>query len=318
MAAPNMTASRLGQANAAGGADALFLKVFAGEVLTAFETKSVTLGRQLVRTITSGKSATFPTTWKAAAAFHTPGSMIIGNAIKHNEKVIAIDGLLVADTFIANIDEAMNHYDVRSIYSGELGKALAVTLDQFTFRELQIGANNTTPTHGAGVGYAGTTLTEDADVTGKMIQTDADDLASYIMDGAKTLDLHDVPDDDRYCILNPTLYWLLLKSDLAVNRDYTDGGSVRTGKLWEIAGVEIVKSNNIPTTDLSGADQHAVNMEKALGYIYHKSAVGTVKLMDVALESEYLITHQGTLMVGKVAAGHGYLRPEAIVALAAE
>jgi hypothetical protein len=318
MAAPNMTPSRLGQVNASGDVDALFLKVFAGEVLTAFETKSVTLDRQLVRTITSGKSATFPTSWKASAAFHTPGNMIVGNAIKHNERAITIDGLLVADTFISSIDEAMNHYDVRSVYSGELGKALAVTLDQFTFRELQIGANVTTPTHGTGAGYAGTVLTEDADVAGKKIQTDADDLASYIMDGASTLDTHDVPDEDRYCILNPMLYWLLIKSDFAVNRDYSDGGSVRTGKIWEIAGVEIVKSNNIPTENLSSEAQHAVNMTKALGYIYHKSAVGTVKLMDVALEADYLITYQGTLMVGKVAAGHGYLRPEAIVALAAE
>jgi hypothetical protein len=29
----------------------------------------------------------------------------------HNERVISIDGLLISDAFIANIDEAMNHYD---------------------------------------------------------------------------------------------------------------------------------------------------------------------------------------------------------------
>lgn len=50
-------ASRIGQANKTGDVDALFLKVFAGEVLTAFANRTVTMGRHLVRTIASGKSA---------------------------------------------------------------------------------------------------------------------------------------------------------------------------------------------------------------------------------------------------------------------
>jgi len=36
---------------------ALFLKVFAGEVITQFEAKSLTLDKHTVRTIQSGKSA---------------------------------------------------------------------------------------------------------------------------------------------------------------------------------------------------------------------------------------------------------------------
>jgi hypothetical protein len=38
-----------------------------------------------------------------------------------------------------------------------------------------------------------------------------------------------------------------------------------------------------------------------------------VKLMDLAFESAYDIRRQGTLMVAKYAAGHGVLRPEAVV-----
>lgn len=40
-----------------GGTDLLqmYLKVFAGEVITAFERSSVTLGRHMVRTIESGE-----------------------------------------------------------------------------------------------------------------------------------------------------------------------------------------------------------------------------------------------------------------------
>lgn len=51
------TVSRLGQSKGAGATDALFLKVFAGEVLEAFDTKQQTADKHLVRTIKSGKSA---------------------------------------------------------------------------------------------------------------------------------------------------------------------------------------------------------------------------------------------------------------------
>ena len=65
MAAPDFTASRLGLVNAAGGGtwagdNALFLQVWAGEVLTAFRKATIFEPLHTVRTIASGKSASFP------------------------------------------------------------------------------------------------------------------------------------------------------------------------------------------------------------------------------------------------------------------
>ena len=53
----NASVSHIGQINAAGDLDALWLKVFAGEVLTAFEENNVFLPLTRVRTISNGKSA---------------------------------------------------------------------------------------------------------------------------------------------------------------------------------------------------------------------------------------------------------------------
>lgn len=51
----NASVIRFGADN--GGTDklALFLKVFAGEVMTSFELATVTLDKHIIRTITSGK-----------------------------------------------------------------------------------------------------------------------------------------------------------------------------------------------------------------------------------------------------------------------
>ncbi len=143
---------RLGQIDATGGSyandNALFLKVFSGEVLTSFAQQTVMMGRHMVRTISSGKSAQFPRIGRTSAAYHTPGTEIDGEIIQHNEKIIVIDDLLLASTFIASIDEAKNHYDVRSVYSSEMGIALANQMDKHILQQVLIGANDATPAVG--------------------------------------------------------------------------------------------------------------------------------------------------------------------------
>ena len=68
--------SALGQINGAGDRDALFLKVFSGEILTTFEEMNVMKDLHMVRTIQSGKSAQFPVTGIATAKYHTAGENI--------------------------------------------------------------------------------------------------------------------------------------------------------------------------------------------------------------------------------------------------
>ena len=46
--APVLTMTRTGQANSAGDSSALMLKVYAGEVLTAFEQASVTMDKHVM------------------------------------------------------------------------------------------------------------------------------------------------------------------------------------------------------------------------------------------------------------------------------
>ena len=63
----NATVVRTGQINQAGAVDAIFLKVYGGEVITSFQEKNVAMDKHFVRTITSGKSASFPVFGKKVA-----------------------------------------------------------------------------------------------------------------------------------------------------------------------------------------------------------------------------------------------------------
>jgi hypothetical protein len=113
----NATVSRLGLVNNSGtGVNDLFLKVFSGEVLATFARENQMMGMTTVRTIGSGKSAQFPVTGTIASGYHTIGNEIVGTQVKHNEKIINIDDMLLAHAFLGEIDELKNHYDfVQSI-----------------------------------------------------------------------------------------------------------------------------------------------------------------------------------------------------------
>ena len=299
--------------------------MFSGEVLTAFSENNVfSDALHTVRTISSGKSAQFPVTGTATAAYHTPGNLLTGGAILHNEKVINIDDLLIAQSFVANIDELMNHYDVRAIYASELGKALAKRYDQNVAKTIANASRaSTTLTGGSG----GTVLTlangntASSDVTG-------DELAAAIYDIAQAFDERDIPKTDRFVVLPPAEYYKLPESATrTISTDFNPGGngSFASGTVLQVAGMPVIMSNNISqenkppggsdANELGGSNNtYAGDDSKTIGLVFHKSAVGTVKLLDLQTEmsgSDYGVMYQGTLMVAKYALGHGILRPEA-------
>lgn len=312
----NATAIRLGQVNSGGSDSALFLKLFAGEVLTAFDEACVTQDKHKVRNISSGKSATFPATWKVVARYHTPGNEITGQTSNINERVINIDDLLISDVFIANIDEAKNHFEVRSEYTRQTGLALA---NQWDKNVLQVGCLAAAASATVTGGNGGTSLTS----LTTLYRTSATDLAAGIYSAVQAMDEKDVPmDDKKYCYVRPAQYYLLAQSTALVNRDWAlGGGNVAEGKIIQVAGVPIVKTNHLPITDLSGGSSTGQNntyladFSKVAALVMSDCAVGTVKLLDLAVESEYEVWRQGTLIVSKYAVGTGILRPECAAVL---
>jgi hypothetical protein len=347
MANSDTTASRAGLIEGGSDNSALFLKKFSGEILTTFEEKNIMKPLHTIRTIQNGKSAQFPVTGVATANYHTPGQNIAdsGNSylsdIKKTEKVINIDSVLLASTFLANIDDVMNHYDIRSVYANELGFALANRFDTAVLKTFIAAARssaNLSQTAKTGgqldVSASGGTADSTETVTGAQ-------LIATLFTAAQKLDENDVSEDGRFCVLSPENYYKLITggatnhqitvANSAVNRDIGGEGSIAKGTIPQIAGISILKSNHIPTTDLSstatgdGASANDVFGSNGVGYngdfsdtvgvVAHSSAVGTVKLLDLATESEYQIERQGTLFVAKYAMGHGVLRPESCIEL---
>jgi hypothetical protein len=303
--------SRLGQINESGDPKALFLKVFAGEVLVSFRETNVVLPYVRQRTISSGKSAQFPVIGKNVASYHTPGQQILGGEIPHNEVVITIDDLLISPVFIANIDEAMNHYDVRGEYSSQCGIALANTLDRHL---LQLGVLAARAPARI-MGEPGGSVITDANAG-----TDSNALVADIFAAAQKFDEKDVPENDRVVFLRPAEYYAIAQNTKVLNKDWGGAGVYSDGKVLRIAGMDVVKTNHLPngvvadgTVGAGTGNKYAGDFSTTVALAMQRSALGTVRLMELAMESEYQISRQGTLMVAKYAMGHGILAPQAAV-----
>ena len=302
----DLQVNRLGQIQLAGATDALYMKLFAGEILTTFDRLNVFADKHVVRNISNGKSASFPAIGKIGAKYHVPGTQLVGTPVAHNEKVITIDDLLLTDVMIADIDEAMNHYDVRSEYSHQMGEALALAYDSNVAR---VGILN------ARSGPAVTGMPGGSVINGGVnVRTDGALIKSALFAAAQRFDENDIPSGDRFAFVRPVTYYAAAAVTDLIHKDWGGSGALASGTIESLAGIKIVKTNNLPNTnqasDTAVLPKYRGNYATTAMLIQNRQAVGTVKLMDLSVQTEYQTLFQATAMVARQAVGHGSLRPD--------
>lgn len=299
---------------------ALFLKVFSGEVLTAFTRASKVMNNHMIKTIDSGKSTSFPVMGRGKAHYLPAGSNLddLREAIPHNEVVINIDGLLTSDVLITDIFEAMNHYDVRGEYANQLGEALAIAADGAIVAEIaKLVKANTENITGLGKGIVvEKTITGGAGInyeTGKAV------IDGLLEMKAKWTTQY-VPEEERFAYITPEVESAIITSKDAINRDYGAVASIVDGNIDKLCGFKIIA---VPHLKAGGADKTGMlgtapeghefptDYAGALAVCAHRTAVATVKIKDLQLEHARRPELQADMIIAKNAVGHGGLRPEA-------
>jgi hypothetical protein len=322
-----------------GGSDkrAIFLKQFSGEVLTAFEEKNIAMPLHRVRTISSGKSAQFPSIGTIGAAYHTAGQTILGDSVDHGEVTVTVDDLLVSSAFVPKIDEAMQHYEVRSTYSAEMGNALANAADKNIFSTIYNASKTYQPVGDNGKDQAG--YWADATEGSVAAAAGGQGFVDGLITALQRFDEHNVT-GEKTVVVTPATYYALFgtgsastMTNSAMDRDLGGNGSVAGGNAPTIMGCKILMSNHLPTaaqssplnsvnengsavvTDQTYSGQYSDYEADLKGLIFTKDAAATVKLLDLGVESEYQIERQGTLMVAKYAMGHNVLRGKSAICI---
>jgi hypothetical protein len=332
----NATPSRLGQSAGAGPVDALFQTIFTGEILTAFETMVKFRDTIRTRTVTGQKAAEFAATFKARARYHVPGTEILGQSIQHKNVTVTLDDMLIADTFVAKIDELKNHYDVRGPYATELGNALALFYDRQVMQSILAAARGPA----LFTGDQGGTVLSESDLGTADFVNSASDLFAVLNLAKQRLDEKDVPVDvmQVYAGLKPAQWYLLANSDKNLDKDYGGQGTIGTQGLKTVSDI-IVRKSNAPlfgadvtpyhvTTNSDGLVGHPSDVNalpadyptkyhsdngKTIGAVWTEPAAAMLQLAGLEIESEYDIRRQGTLLVAKMAIGSDKLRTKCAV-----
>lgn len=310
----------------------MFLKVFSGEVLTAYTQKTVTMGRHLVRQIQHGKSASFPVTGRSSAFYLDAGESLDDKRkeIKNTERIINIDGLLTSNVIITDIEDAMNHFEVGSVYSKELGNALAKAIDGAVFAEVANACNLAT-TSNENIEGLGSPVLLDLGVKNTFEQKAAtvrgQEIVAKLAEAQAKFDANSVPEDERYFFCTPETYAAIMLSGSSYLANFSSISNLETGTLTKLCGFEIVKTINLEAGGgtVSGSTQkHAfptnggsrkVVKGKVAGLFFHRDAVGTVQLKQMSIEHARRAEYQADMIVARYSMGHGWLRPEGLGAL---
>jgi hypothetical protein len=302
-----------------------YLKLFSGEVFKAYQTALVAKGTVQNRTLKQGKSLQFIFTGRMTADYHVPGTPILGSGDPPvAEKTIVMDDLLVASAFVYDLDETLAHYSLRGEISKKIGYALAEAYDKKIFRIIAKAAREAHPITAAPGPEPGGSIIK----LGAGNAFSAQHLVDAFFEAAAILDEKNLPREGRTAVLTPRQYYALISQvdTNILNRDFgASQGNLNSGEgLYEIAGISIRKSNNLPfqagnVARVDGENNdYSGDFTNHCGLIYQKDAAAVVEAIGPQVQttgSDVKTLYQGDVIVGRLAMGAGTLNPAAAIEL---
>lgn len=319
---------------------ALGLKLFAGEIMSVFYDMVATEGKVRSITINEGLSAQFPHTGVVQGGFHKPGTPITVNTAKQAERTITIDDIIYGANFFPLEYDLLGHLQLRQEYARGIAQVLAESKDTMNFAEIIKAARSGALI--AGETDGGSQIVSDSFKIGAGGAANEGEVAMAIFQAIfAAVDIFDqkkVPYMSRTLALRPYHYNLLVRSVMEngfslSNSDYMSmRADINNATLPPIGGIQIIKSNRVPSTNLTATgdahsgtpntlarvpvhSNHAVDASKTIGVIWTPECVGNVIRQGLATKMSEELTHLGQLSVSYMLVGGGVLRPESAIEL---
>jgi hypothetical protein len=332
----------------AGAASKMWLPIWSGEVIHAYDEYNSFEPLVMSKTISSGREMQFPVTgtvdlnssWDA-------GEELVGNtnATSGTFKVALDNRPMAAHFEIDNIDLMITQWEFRSELARQAGMTLANTRDKQIYAYLVRASAEPKLTHdprtsltlhegfidGAydnlGLSTAGTT---DRTTAALAYLQDLEDFVVHLQE-------ENIPTEGVYSVVSPRAFQDIRALGVAraaadaVNAQPMFGGVAQAGGLGvpfktglnnltdslEYMGVTIMKSNHILSSDSTEIGEAKYNLNFASSEIkamtWQKSAVAALKLQGLKVDTVDDIRRNTVFTVASMMAGTGVLRPECAV-----
>jgi hypothetical protein len=330
MSADLLALARLGQQKGTGSVDALFLDLGSDELLTAYDKKKILSSTVKSQTIKGGRSMRFLLTGRRKAGYHVPGTPIDGttnNPSDNNSRILYLDGLMVADESIYDLDELKEYPAQRAEIMHQLGEALSDEREARVARILFAAANTTTEplARSINTGRTGDKITLSSGFAAATNEAKGDELYAAIKAMVVAKQKKHIPTSGMSCVVTPDVCGWLQDSKRIINADFNGGsganGTVREVFAGMIYGVPVYWSNFINQsaytlqTGDNANSEYAQDLSKCQALIYHRDAMGVLNLRQPKLQmtasgGDYNVVYQSQLLVASMAIGMGKLSPE--------
>ena len=331
-----------GPSGGAAGANKLWLPLWSGEVINAYDQFNIFENLISSKSLSGGFSYEFPVTGLVSLnASWDAGEELVGGDSSSTTFKVNLDKRPMAAHFETdNVDLLITQWDYRSELARQAGLTLASTRDKQIVSALiaaSVAAPLTSDPRGLGVSNfpAPAVVNTTAGAIGVSVSTCTETVALAILQAVEnylvTMQENDYPVQNVMCAVPPKVFQVIralgiprattafANQPLFTGNDiYGAGSSINTGMnslsdSLDYMGVKIVKTNHIPRATVA-AGQAKYNLTcgtvDIFGIIFQKEAVAGLSLMGMKVDSIQDIRRNTQFTVASMLKGTGILRPE--------
>jgi N4-gp56 family major capsid protein len=294
-------------------------ELWSDEIVAAYE-KSLVLANLVNRMPMTGKKGDtlhIPKPTRGDASAKNAETQVTLIAATESEVVVTVDQHYEYSRLIEDITDVQALASMRQFYTSDAGYALAKQVDTDLF------------TLGKFLGDDAGTGTDW--VHSNSFYMDAStDLTAYALDtvtpsdvfsddgfraAIKQLDDNDVPMDQRYLVVPPSVMQTIRGITRYNSADFVAGQPTVNGQVGTLYGVDIYVSTNCPVIETASANSNSTADIKA-GLLGHRDAMVFAEQMGVRTQTQYKQEYLGDLFTADTLYGVKVLRPESALVLA--
>lgn len=290
-------------------------EIWSDEIIAAYE-KSLVLANLVNRMPMTGKKGDtihIPKPTRGDASAKSASTQVTLIAATESEVQVAIDQHYEYSRLIEDITDVQALSSLRQFYTSDAGYALAkqVDTDLFALAKSFGDSDGADYVHSNSFYMDATT-----DLTAYAVDTVA--AADVFSDDAfreavKELDDNDVPMDQRFLVVPPSVVQTIRGIDRYNSSDFVSGQPVQNGNIGSLYGIDVYVSTNCPVVETAAAN--SAGGELKAGILGHRDAMVFVEQMGVRSQTQYKQEYLGDLFTADTLYGVKVLRPESALTL---
>ncbi len=294
-------------------------EIWSDEIIAAYE-KSLVLANLVNRMPMTGKKGDvlhIPKPTRGDASAKAASTQVTLIAATESEVQVAIDQHYEYSRLIEDITDVQALASLRQFYTSDAGYALATRVDTDLFAlGKYLGDDN-----GSGSDWvhsnsffmdASTNLTAYAADT--VVPADLFTDVGF-REAVKELDDNDVPMDQRFLVIPPSVVQTVRGIDRYNSSDFVSGQPVVNGQIGSLYGIDIYVSTNCPVVETAAENAATNGGELKAGILGHRDAMVFVEQLGVRSQTQYKQEYLGDLFTADTLYGVKVLRPESALAL---